>query len=263
MRARWLGPLLLGLLLALPSSVAVAGEPKPTPVDIKPFRDQLVVLQDTLGGTYVVLPGLEPRIWFGTGKTLYEQIRETTSSTADTGAWMVGTVAPTLAQAQQGTVQRKDDGSYHKWCGDAHDVPLTAVTADKAKLLLDKLSLASTALIRWPHLFARDDAGVYYYVDMIRKQYGGNGYRVFVGKKGAMKQVPLEDIASDTAGEVFATKTGDLRLVRVTNGETTGALWVRGEKKTSLMVLDLTMSSPVIYKDLGIYTFIGSLCDDF
>ena len=38
---------------------------------------------------------------------------------------------------------------------------------------------------------------------------------MFVGKKGAMKQLPLTDVASDTAGEVFATKTGDLRLVAI------------------------------------------------
>ena len=30
---------------------------------------------------------------------------------------------------------------------------------------------------------ARDDSGVYYYVDRIAKIYGGKGYRVFVGKK--------------------------------------------------------------------------------
>ena len=38
-------------------------EPKPKAVDIKPFRDKLVVLQDAEGGTYVVLPTDEPRVW--------------------------------------------------------------------------------------------------------------------------------------------------------------------------------------------------------
>jgi len=72
----------------------------------------------------------------------------------------------------------------------------------------------TSAIVRVPHVFARDDAGVYYYVDRIAKVYGGKGFRVFVGKKGAMKQLALTDVASDSEGDVFSTKTGDLRLVR-------------------------------------------------
>ena len=37
---------------------------------------------------------------------------------------------------------------------------------------------------------------------------------MWAGKKGGMKQLPLVNVASDMAGEVFSTKTGDLRLVK-------------------------------------------------
>ncbi len=259
MRARWVSP-----LLVLSTAVAVAGEPKPIPVDIKALRGQLVVLQDAQGGTYVVLPVDGARMWYGSGKTLYEQVVSSRSANGETGGWSVATWAPTLHQGQPGQIVRKDDGTFQKWCGNEHESPLTAVTADKAKLVLDKMAFVSTAMTRRPHLLARDDSGVYYYVDMIREQYGGSGYRVFVGKKGAMKQLPLSDVASDTAGEVFATKTGDLRFVHTNEGSSvpSSAQWARGEKKTSLVVLDVEMNSFVIFKDLGIYPFIGTICDD-
>jgi hypothetical protein len=38
-------------------SATASAEPKPTRVDIKPFRDKMIVLQDSAGGTYIVVPG--------------------------------------------------------------------------------------------------------------------------------------------------------------------------------------------------------------
>lgn len=259
MRARWVIPLLAF------AGTARAGDPKPTVIDIKPLRDKLIVLQDAQGATYVVYRGPkldDTREWYGTGKTLYEQIVATQGADASAGSWDVGTFAPRIPQSRNASVQRKDDGTYHRWCGNDHEAVLTLLTADKAKTLLDKLTFSSTALVRRPHLLSRDDSGVYYYIDVIREQYGGNGYRVWVGKKGAMKQLPLSDVASDTAGEVFATKTGDLRFVHTTGDSPGSALWVRGEKKTPLIMLDVNDNSPVIYKDLGVYPFIGTVCDD-
>jgi hypothetical protein len=119
----------------------------------------------------------------------------------------------------------------------------------------------TTALIRRPYMLARDDSGVYYYVDVIRDQYGGNGYRVFVGKKGAMKQKPLTDIAKDTAGDVFATKTGDLRIVRDVTENKTEIAWVKGGKRSPLVVLDTDANEPLIFKQLGVYAFTGNICD--
>jgi hypothetical protein len=85
---------------------------------------------------------------------------------------------------------------------------------------------------------------------------------VFVGKKGAMKQMPLTDVASDSAGDVFSTRTGDLRLVRNTESNKQTMTWVRGEKRTELVFLDTDVNSAVIFKDLGVYGFLGTLCDN-
>src|SRR5947207_1056188 len=135
--------------------------------------------------------------------------------------------------------------------------PAVAVKEPKCKA-----AFLTSAIVRVPHLLARDDSGVYYYVDRYAKIYGGKGYRVYVGRKGAMKQMPLTDVASDSAGDVFSTKSGDLRLVRNSENNKETMTWVKGEKRTELVFLDTDVNSVVIFKDLGVYTFLGTLCDN-
>jgi hypothetical protein len=251
-------------LLVLTGIASAGGEPKPTAVDIKPFRDQLLVLEDAQGGTYVVLPGSDSRVWYGaSGKNVYEQVVVTRGSNGETGGWSFGVWAPRLSGLTPATIQRRDDGAYERFCDDKQ-APLKVVPADRAKLLIGKLSFLTTGITRRAHLFARDDAAVYYYVDVIAKQYGGGGYRVFVGKKGAMKQLPLSDVATDSAGEVYSTKSGDVRFViDATDPKKNAAYWVKGEKKNPLFLLDTDVNSHVIWADLGIYQFIGTPCDEF
>jgi hypothetical protein len=250
--------------VALVSTVALA-DPKPKPVDIKAIRDQLLVLTDPDGGIYVALPGRDGRLWYGAAKSknLYEQIVTGRSTDGTTGRWDVSVWAPRVPNLQPGSVGRRNDGTFARFCGGDRNTVLTEVTGDKARAVLDKASFMSTAMIRRPHLLARDDSGVYYYVDIIRNEYGGKGYRVFVGKKGAMKKRPLTDIATDTAGDVFGTKTGDLRIVRDTTETKTAIAWVKGEKRTQLVSLDPDMNSVLIYKDLGVYGFTGNICENY
>ena len=238
-----------------------AAEPKPTPVDIKPFRDKLLVFADANGGTYVALvDGDEQKLFYGTGKTLYSQVIFGWSRDGD--AWSLNTWAPRLENVRPASFERKKDGSFLRSCDGKDDAVLTQLTGDKAKAVLDKYAFMTELLIQRPHMLARDDAGVYYYVDRLARAYGGKGFRVFVGKKGAMKQLPLTDVASDTAGEVFSTKTGDLRLTRTQEAGGSKAIWVRGEKRTELISLDTDANSPVIFRDLGIYKYTGTLCEN-
>ena len=264
MRARgWSALAVLSLIVT--GSGSAAAEPKPKPVDMKSVKDKLVVLQDGDGGTYVALPGSDGRLFYGGSaklKKLYEQIIIARSSNGSEGSWDLSVWAPRIPNIQPGSVGRMADGSFRRYCGGDRTTPLSEVTGDKAKAILDKWTFLSSAMIRRPHLLARDDGGVYYYVDVIRNEYGGKGYRVFIGKKGAMKQKPLTDIASDTAGDVFATKTGDLRIVNDTDSDGSTVTWVKGEKRITLRKLDLDANSPLIFKDLGVYSFTGTICEN-
>lgn len=264
MRAR--GWVVAGLLAW--SSVALGqpkdADPKPTIVDIKPFKDKLQVFQDKAGGTYVVYDdagGLsDTKVWYGAGKDLYEQI--TIGRSRDGDSWSINTYAPRLAEIRPASIQKNKDGSFLKWCDGKDDAVLTQLSGDKAKGVIDKYHFLTPALVRRSHLLARDDTGIYYYIDRLDAAHGGKGYRVFVGKKGGMKQLALTDVATDTGGQVFSTKTGDLRLVK-TDGEPRPATkWVKGEKKTDLIQLDLDANSTVIFNELGIYKFTGTLCDN-
>jgi hypothetical protein len=253
----------LTLVLAMPA----AAEPKPEKVDIKPFRDELVVLQDGEGGTYVLKPRtdkdgetLPARIWYGVpkAKELYEQ--QSQGHSRNGKSWSEQVWAPRIPGIRPGYFDFKDD-QYSKACNDSR-VPLTQLTGDKAKAILDKSTFMTPFMVRTAHRLARDDSGTYYYVDRFLKKFGGSGYRVFVGKKGAMKQLALTDMAIDTAGEVFSTKTGDLRLVVTHEHDAKpGAVWIKGNRKLDLVQLDIDANSPLIYSELGIWTFMGTLCD--
>lgn len=258
MRARWVAGVFASCALFAATARA---EPKPIAVDLKPLRAELLVFQDGAGGTYVVKPGADARAFYGTGKTLYEQV--VIGRSANGTAWSINIWAPRIAEMRPGSIDRKADGTFAKQCDGKDDHVLSQLTGEKATAVLDKYQFLTTAMIRRPYLLGRDDSGVYYYVDVIAKQYGGKGFRVFVGKKGAMKELPLTDVASDSAGDVFATKTGDLRLVGgATNSANTKVTWIRGEKRTDLVSLDLDVSSRLIFRDLGVYKFTGTICDN-
>ena len=226
-----------------------------------------MLFKDADGGIYVVFNerGKEQRIFYGTGrdKNLYDQILEGGGG-RNGDAWHVSVAAPRASYPFMGAVGRREDGTFFRSCGGSDtitEVQLTQITGDKAKEILDKWKFLTTSMIRKSYLLARDDRGVYYYVDMLRPIYGGSGHRVFVGKKGALKQLALTDVTSDSAGDVFSTKTGDLRLVHTREGsDKPAAQWIRGEKKSDLIYLDLYMNQPVIYRDLGIYKIPGTIC---
>lgn len=252
------------VLVAVTSAIApAAADPVPKPVDLKPLKAKPIVLQDAQGGTYVVFrEDSDPKVFYGPNtKSLYEQVIIGSSSDGE-GGWEYNTWAPRVEGPHLADLTRKKDGTYLKSCRGKDDLGLTELSGDKARAVLDRSAFLTRGTIRVPHLLARDDSGVYYYVDALSKAYGGKGYRVFVGRKGAMKQMPLTDVASDSAGDVFSTKSGDLRLVRNNDNNKETMTWVRGEKRTDLVFLDTDANSVVIFKDLGIYTFLGTLCDN-
>lgn len=243
----------------------VPQDPQPFAVDVNPRKEAVVVLKDASGGTYVVVGDVDKSktAFYGTGKQLYEQVA--IGGSRDQDGWSISTWSPRIPNLRPGAIARRKDGTYFRLCDGLDDAVLTELTGDKAAAVMDKSQFLSPALVRRPHLLARDDMGVYYYVDKLAERHGGKAFRVFVGKRGAMKQLPLVDIAVDSAGQVFSTKTGDLRLVTVQDsdsGAKRSSMWVKGSKKTELFILDLDVNSVVIFKELGVYKLVGGICDN-
>lgn len=254
----------VALLSPAATAQPVMKDPEPKAIDVKDIRDQLRVFQDARGGTYVVygetLGAKVTRVWYGEGKALYEQ--NSPRRSRDGEKWMVATWSPRVDGFRPAYIQRLEDGSYRRSCGNDAVRALTELTGAKAKAVLDAATFKTPGTIRDPHLLARDDRGVYYYVDRLARAYGTKGYRVLVGRKGGLKVRPLVDVADDPSGQVYSTKSGDLRLVTNSTDGGMTVRWIKGKKVTELVLVDVTKAERMIYTELGVYTFLGTFCDN-
>jgi len=251
------------LIVVLAAGVAHA-DPKPEKIDLSAQIDKLEVYRDEVGNYYVVpkqgafekREDAEPWVFYGDGKTLYRQrvLGYGEHKGRQWSLWApraIGIRAAVIDVDDKATIACKnvDHGSPAR--------PLTRLAADEAHSLLAKAKVLSELHQRVPHLLARDDDGAYYYIDELRS---GNGYRLFIGLKGAMKEVPLTNIVSDSAGELFATKSGSIKVPGKHDAQT---YWVKGDKKIELTtVLDLAKDHYLIYRELGIYGPLGAVCED-
>lgn len=152
-----------------------------------------------------------------------------------------------------------NDGTWELTCRDRKQ-PLSVVDGKARADLLAKLEKRPATWEYEPYLLARDDRGIYYYVDRLRD--GGKGFRVFRGPKGALKLTRLVNIVEDAQGEIFATKVGSLRLVVEAKDEKE-AWWLKGDDKTDLVTVPIRMSQKLIYSQLGVYDGqdLGTPCD--
>ena len=114
-------------------------------------------------------------------------------------------------------------------CGD-RTTKLSIVAADKAKEILKDASFGPNPQKYVPHALTRDDRGNYYYVDRGNNAQTEKSFRLFVGRKGDLKQQKMTNVVSDSEGEIFSTATGSLRLVLDKNEST----WISDEKPTKL-----------------------------
>lgn len=253
------------VLACLSSAGAATAEPKkPKPIDISTMIDKLEVFKDDVGNVYVSpTPGVAADdaskwVFYGDGKAMYQQrvIGESLTS-GQHYTWNVWSPrAKGLATAEIDL----NKGVLAVQCRLKDKRPLTQLNADEAKTLLKRAAFYPPLWQHQAHLLARDDDdAVYYYIDELREEYGGNGYRLFVGPKGAMKEIPLANVATDTAGEIFATKSGQLKLVA---NEGSKAYWSKGGKKVELTIVDPWPNRYLIYRELGIYGSLGTVCDD-
>ncbi len=253
------------IALVVASATAHAGD-KPDKVDLAAQADKVEVYRDEMGSYYVV-PKLDAYdkqgdadqwVFYGDGKTLYRQ--RVLSSTLKPGDrhWMLW--GPRAINLAAGYLEIRDKPSLE--CRKEKGAPpraLVQLAADEARTLLKKATAYAPLNQRNPHLLARDDEGSYYYIDELRAEYGGNGYRLFIGQKGAMKEVALTNILHDSAGELFATKNGSIKVA----GRHDGAVyWVKGDKKIELTSVDPLIDHYLVWRELGIYGSLGAVCED-
>ncbi|HVV85175.1 MAG TPA: hypothetical protein VHE35_19070 [Kofleriaceae bacterium] len=257
---------LLGLglttLVAALSGPATAA-PKKKPVkddadDITAVKKDLVVLTDDDGNYYAMsgVWGDDNRVYFGDGKTMYAL--RVYGGGADGGTGQIDFSFWSPRAKGNASVNRDAHGDYKLFCGD-DSYALKKAADPVAKKLLDTAAFKKPFWKRQAQALARDDAGNYYYVDRLRDEYGGKAHRIFAGPKGGMKELPMTNVVSDSVGEIYATKKGELRFVT----SNSSAIWIKGATKTDLTIIPVEDNIGLIYGELGVYEgTLGTPCDD-
>jgi hypothetical protein len=258
--------IVLAVACAVASAAPDKGESKKTKaIDAKAQADKLEVWKDDLGQYYVVPHGDaftfdESGNWvfYGDGKNMYQQRIIGAGKDPATGyEWSVW--SPRVTTMQQAGVEVLA-GRLTVECGIKDKRSLTQLKADEAKAFFAKAAFYPPLWQRQSRFLARDDDGVYYFVDELREEYGGNGFRVFVGPKGQMKEQAMTNVVSDSGGEIYATKNGSLKIL--TDKKTNTAFWIKAGKKVELTPLVPAENRYLIYRNLGIYGSLGVVCDD-
>ena len=196
-------------------------------------------------------------VFFGDGKTMYRQRIVGFGSDGKGFDWTVW--SPRVKGLNQASLTLSAAKPYAQ-CTQKDKKPLVQLTVDEAKAVFGRATFLPPLWQRQAHFLARDDDGTYFFVDRYQEDFGGKGYRVFSGQKGAMKELAMTNVVSDSAGEIYATKSGDLKIV--TEGNAGKAYWKKGQAKNELIVLDLLPNRYLIYRELGIYGQLGVVCDD-
>jgi hypothetical protein len=145
-------------------------------------------------------------------------------------------------------------------CGE-RTIPFTLLESEKAQELVQKATIEPNPQKYVPYALLRDQQGRYYLVERGFQPSQERSFRVFIGPKGNLQLQKMTDIISDSEGEIFATKKGELRLVVDRAASST---WIENKKKTELRSVPVDENLPLIYNELGVYTGarLGTPCDD-
>lgn len=267
---------LIGLLLGTTAHADPklrADDPKAV-IDVKPMLDKLEVFKDEYGKFFVHmrpdavddLGEAGKWIFYGDQKALYQQVIVGSGKTGSKFEWSLW--SPRVKGMQFAEVVVNGGGETTVTCEykkDHYEVhKVEQLPADQAKAFLQKATLHPPLWQRQSRMLARDDEGVYYFVDALREEWGGHGERVFVGPKGAMKEMPMKNVVADSAGEIYATSGGELKLISSKDSkDEKKAYWRKGGKKEELTLLVPQENRNLIYSELGVYGTIGVVCDNY
>ncbi|MEM6733494.1 MAG: hypothetical protein AAF658_18185 [Myxococcota bacterium] len=235
---------------------------KDTPLDTT-LPAKMVFLKDDAGNilAYDVKEKARGVLLAGTTKALWKQ-RVAGSSSSGESKFSVSFWDPRFKQR---SFQFKD-GKYELICG-KKSIPFSPLSEAEAKKLRGEARVFNPRWHRYPVVLARDNRGTYYFVDQVRNEdeitYEVEDYRLFVGRKGRVELLDLEDAIVDRAGQVFLTKRG--RLVVEFNGKEKKVQWFIGDNVVELVDVELWSAAKMVYTRLGSYAGqpIGTACDPY
>jgi hypothetical protein len=249
-------PLALAVALLAPAAALADAAVDGEAVDVSAIKNDLKLLSDGRNHYIAVVPfgsGAFEHLYYGDGKTFYLQ-RVVSGGSSGTESF-----DRTFWDPRAGSSFGFHDGKYTLECG-TRKTAFTPVEAAAAAKLLGE---AKWRKPRWKHrayALARDDEGNYFFVDRQREPEDSKAFRLYMGPKGKLALMKMTNVVSDSEGDMFATKTGQLRLI-LGKSEST---WVHGKIKKKLVLVPVEDNAALIYNELGVYTGqpLGTPCDD-
>ncbi len=226
-------------------------------LDIKKVLSLTAVVGQGDDGRIVVIdPDAKIKeVFIGDGKVLYK----ISSSPSSSGLlW---------STRSNGTSFKLNEAGIEFKCSTSHSVVYKPVSDARRLEILQNAKYEPPLWRRKPFGLARDDQGIYYYVDHLRKDLGGKDFRVFIGPRGNAKATPLIDVVDDSNGKIFATKSGKLRLIlsydRPYKHSVEKGTWISKKKRRELVVLPIASNRELIYHELGAYDadYFGTPCE--
>ena len=245
--------------LVLLLRLSLAAEPAQDPLDISAVRDKLVVLDDGQGHYLALIPFgdsiWDHLYWSQDGKQFYQQ-RVFGGGSSGTESFSRNFWEPRVRRSNGATFWFRE-GVYTLGCGE-RETKFKPVDPSRASALLGAATFHPP---RWKfraYGLARDDTGTYYYVDR-RREEGSMEFRLFSGPRGSMKPLKMVNVVSDSEGDIFSTRSGELRLVL----DKKESAWIQKGKRSDLKSLPVEENVALIYSDLGVYTGqpLGTPCD--
>ena len=241
--------------LTLVCASALADDKPPDPdapppgeiVSIAEVRDELAVLQANGGAHFIAIVPMKlgsDHFYFGDGARMHQQRAFSGGANAAEKSFSRAFWDPRTNHRAEIALR---GGTWTLTCGKRKTVLEEASEADRARVLDGHF--LQPLWKRVAYALARDKRGNYYYVDRIRDDPGTKGFRLFVGPKGRLKPTKLVNIVSDSEGDIFSTRKGELRLVVDKNATT----WHKGKQTTQLTTVPLQANVYLIYAELGVY----------
>jgi hypothetical protein len=216
----------------------------------------LTVAESAKGRVVVMDPDLKTNDAFlGDGKVMRKILR---AHDGPANAWSTTAMNITFNVVEEGVVFK---------CGGGRSILFKPVSDARRHDVLQNAKFMPPHWTREAFGLARDQRGIYYYVDRERSEFGGKNFRVFVGPRGNTKATQLLDVVDDSSGKIFATKSGNLRLVltyRVgTRHKVLKGKWISKKKERELVILPLRGNKELIYQELGVYDedHFGTPCE--
>jgi hypothetical protein len=158
------------------------------------------------------------------------------------------------------------EGRGRLTCG-SRTIPMRQVPPGELATRLKGARFFAPRWRRAPKVLARDDVGTYYYVDSARGADGAAlrarpAYELYVGRKGRLTRLELDDTLSDGGGQLFVSRAGRLEVKR-TRGGAVEVAWLTGSERKALTWLEADDHGPLIYSELGVYGSepLGTPCD--